>query len=345
VFKLLLDNRADSLIRFLWWFKAEIDVEDTTEKNAEHRNRAKGVKSPKGPKGVIETIMSNARVKKKTEDSGNEIRDGSVIETFAYAESLRDAVKSPNNSNYNLLADRTGNKELFDKMEEDCDIGGENECKEAKEKTEDLTTNRQQITILIYTTEHGLLDFAKKILNHPTGRGLLLDVNFGGCTALHYSTMPRNKEIVKLLLSYGADVNALDIYRQTPLHYADTVPTAEILLDNSADINVQAENSATTLYFTVIDPSHFNLFKVLLARGADYKVKDQDGLNPLNYAVLTFFLTMKAEAMYYIFKAEVRRIEDWRSSVLITGILAVVSGLLLARFLQRRKILHTSIFP
>jgi ankyrin repeat protein len=345
VFELLLDNGADPLIRFPWWFEAEMDAEDTTEKGSEHGNGAEGVKSPEGPEGVMETTTSDAGVKEKTEDSGNEMRDGSVTETSAYAESPGDAVKSPNNGNYNLPADGTGNKEPSDKMEGDCDIGGENECEGAKEETEDPTTSGRQITILMYAAEHGLLDFAKKILNHPTGRGLLPDVNFGGCTALHYSTMPRNEEIVKLLLSYGADVNALDIYGRTPLHYADTVPTAEILLDNGADINVQAENGATTLHFAVMDPPHFDLFKVLLARGADYKVKDQDGLNPLDYAVSTFSLTMKAEAMYCIFKAEVRRIEDWRSSVLMTGILAVVGGLLLARFSQRRKILHASIFP
>jgi hypothetical protein len=274
VFKLLLDNEADPLIRFPWWFKAEINVEDTTKKGAEHRNEAEGVKSPKGLEGVIETTTSDARVKEKTEDSRNEIKDSSVIKTSAYAESLGDAVKSPNNSNYNLSADRTENKELSDKIEEDCDIGGENECKRAKKETKDLITSRRQITILMYTIEHGLLNFAKKILNHLIGKGLFLDVNFGRCTALHYSTMPRNKEIVKLLLLYGADVNALNIYGRTPLHYVNTVFTAEILLNNGANINVQAENGATALYFAVMDPSHFDLFKVLLTRGADYKVKD-----------------------------------------------------------------------
>lgn len=53
-----------------------------------------------------------------------------------------------------------------------------------------------------------------------------------GRTALHYSvfnSMPRQLEMAVKLLNLGADVNALDLDRRTPLHHAAESGKARII--------------------------------------------------------------------------------------------------------------------
>ncbi|XP_016402694.1 ankyrin repeat domain-containing protein 65-like [Sinocyclocheilus rhinocerous] len=57
-------------------------------------------------------------------------------------------------------------------------------------------------------------------------------------TPLHYSTLRDNVEAAKLLLHYGADVNAVERLGQTPLHLASErghCKVLKVLLDKGAD--------------------------------------------------------------------------------------------------------------
>jgi ankyrin repeat protein len=81
-----------------------------------------------------------------------------------------------------------------------------------------------------YETIKTLLEHGAKV-NHKED---------GDCsTALHYAAMYSGKEVINLLISYGADVNARDEHHSTPLHQAamlTNIEAAKALVEHGADI-------------------------------------------------------------------------------------------------------------
>jgi ankyrin repeat protein len=78
-----------------------------------------------------------------------------------------------------------------------------------------------------------------------------------GWSLLHYAAEDRNPDAIKLLAARGADLNIVDRYGWTPLHFAvdrdiDTdgnptrdLPTAQALIDVGAREDTRAEDGAT----------------------------------------------------------------------------------------------------
>jgi ankyrin repeat protein len=74
-------------------------------------------------------------------------------------------------------------------------------------------------------------------------------------TSLHFAASGGYKEIVQLLISKSADVNAKDDEERTPLHYAAY-------------------------------KGHKEMVELLIAEGADENAKGNDGVTPLDLATL-----------------------------------------------------------
>jgi ankyrin repeat protein len=105
-------------------------------------------------------------------------------------------------------------------------------------------------------------------------------------------------EIVRLLLSAGADPNSANNHRRSgPLHYAadgyingpdwnakKQVRTIRCLLDAGADINAQDKNGASPLHRAVRTRCAAAV-KCLLARGSDATLKNKSGSTPFHLAV------------------------------------------------------------
>src|SRR5438105_10245956 len=70
-----------------------------------------------------------------------------------------------------------------------------------------------------------------------------------GRTSLHLASWKGYLGISKLLLAFGANIEAQDDDKQTPLHFACyKEQTANLLLESGANIEAQDENGDTPLY-------------------------------------------------------------------------------------------------
>lgn len=109
-------------------------------------------------------------------------------------------------------------------------------------------------------------------------------------------------EIVKLLLSRGAAVNAINhTYGATALMYAalnDRLLVAEFLLSCGADINHKAINGGTALIIASQN-GHDSIVKLLLSHGVDAHVKCNDGGTALTYAAENGFLSIVEMLLAY----------------------------------------------
>ncbi len=110
------------------------------------------------------------------------------------------------------------------------------------------------------------------------------DVNFksgiGGKTALHWAAMNDLTDCVKQLLAHGANVDAKDWERETPLCHASP-EVMELLLSHGADINSKNKRGQTLLHQAMSSPKSRGA-EFLLAHGAEINAKDNDGDTPLH---------------------------------------------------------------
>ena len=110
-------------------------------------------------------------------------------------------------------------------------------------------------------------------------------------------------ESVKLLIKYGANVNALDVYGRPPLYYIgdpgivpsataeNRLQVAKLLLDNGADINIIDVDGAQPLWPVVFNArgkkEELPIVKLFMKYGANPKHINKYGKNPLDIAKLS----------------------------------------------------------
>ena len=111
--------------------------------------------------------------------------------------------------------------------------------------------------------------------------------NHDSWTCLHFASKNGDLEIVNVLLSKGADVEAKDSkLNSTPLNIASfygSVPVVDALLDKGADINHQDASKNTPLHYAVWN-NQLPVVKVLITRGADPSLKNDWNATPLEMA-------------------------------------------------------------
>jgi len=114
-------------------------------------------------------------------------------------------------------------------------------------------------------------------------------VNVDGNTVLHTFCQkyknPKCEEAFNMLIQHGANVNAKNSQRETPLHKAVINPRirmilVELLIKAGAKVN-ESVKGGTPLHYAV-QLSRTDLVTILMANGADLTVKDSRGDTPLD---------------------------------------------------------------
>jgi ankyrin repeat protein len=180
------------------------------------------------------------------------------------------------------------------------------------------TFNERNICALMEVIALGNLEAARTLLNNganpdgdeqiPDSRPLILAAHQGatdivrllldynaeleiedrmGLTALHWASRENRIETVQFLLSRGAEVEKTGIDEATPLYSAvsrGALQMTQLLLDGNANINARDRDFGQTALMLAAKYSHVDILRVLLDRGAEVHLRDDEGISALDWA-------------------------------------------------------------
>jgi TolB-like protein/ankyrin repeat protein/class 3 adenylate cyclase len=150
----------------------------------------------------------------------------------------------------------------------------------------DAVTSIRQYTPLISAARNGHRDMVKLLISKDANVNA---VDYKAATPLYNAVISGDFDTVQLLLANGADVHAKLLGGETPLHataYSNNTRIAELLLANGAEINVADQYGYTPLRSSV-DKGNLAIAELLIKKGADIKTKDPSGVTPLHIVART----------------------------------------------------------
>jgi ankyrin repeat protein/mono/diheme cytochrome c family protein len=112
--------------------------------------------------------------------------------------------------------------------------------------------------------------------------GLINGIDQGNNTLLHHAAGFGSLDTMARLIEAGADVNARNRFRSTPLHWAahDSAKTA-LLLARGAEVNAKQIEGRTPLFLAASMGANHQTVKLLIEHGADPSLATANGQTPL----------------------------------------------------------------
>lgn len=129
-------------------------------------------------------------------------------------------------------------------------------------------TKRQDREPLYFAAQHNSLDCAKVLIEHGDA-AISASSKMDGATALHKAAVEGHEEMVRLLLTAGADVDVLDIEGLRPLNWAIQAcrfSVVQLLLNNGASTAARTHKGFTALQRAVTSGSP-QIVKLIAERG------------------------------------------------------------------------------
>jgi ankyrin repeat protein len=136
------------------------------------------------------------------------------------------------------------------------------------------------------TTPSGDSDYIKAIINKDPTR--INSKDEYGNSLLHLAVREGNVDIIKYLVSEGANVNSRNIADEAPIHIAANSGNLDVviqLISNGADINVKDSIGNTSLH-DAVENDHIQIVKYLISQGAEINTQNNGHQSPLHEAVV-----------------------------------------------------------
>ena len=122
-----------------------------------------------------------------------------------------------------------------------------------------------------------------------------------------------NKQIAKLLLKAGADLNVKDLDGRTALFHIKDRDTLKYIIEQGADVNNVDAATGETLLHSVDDGE---IARLLLEKGADVNARESYGHTPLH----TKIITADVSQVLIDYGADLNAINDAKSTPLDTAL-------------------------
>lgn len=109
-----------------------------------------------------------------------------------------------------------------------------------------------------------------------------------GLAPLHYATHAANPDVLRYLISKGANPNVVDQNGETPLHHAVKFGRDEIfdiLIALPVNLNAADQQGLTPLHYT-LKWSQPDMLQKLVSAKVDFSAVDQNGRNALHFAAM-----------------------------------------------------------
>ena len=154
-----------------------------------------------------------------------------------------------------------------------------------------FTVNPKDTKNFMYAAvKKGYLELIEELLKHGTGVNMLCNSTSGkGYIPLHVASIKNQVEVAKLLISYGADVNAEDANGETALYSATQrgrEKIVELLLKCGAKADAKTKRDLMTPLHVAAVFGEIKIVELLLKLGASIDSIDKHGLTALHVATL-----------------------------------------------------------